>query len=226
MRSPNKLFAFSLFLIMSSLSPLHVSGSELPVIPTPREPVTNVYHGVQVVDDYQWLEQATNTKVQTWTKEQNGRTRDYFDALPFREGVAQELEELIADESASYSLSYYRGGHYFALRDKPPAQQPVLVELKSIYRPALRRVIFDPNTWNTNGTTAIDWYVPSPDGSIVAVSLSQNGSEDGTLHFFETATGRELPDKIPGVQYPTGGGSATWNADGTGSFLHALSASG
>ena len=48
--------------------------------------------------------------------------------------------------------------------------------------------------------------------------LSENGSEDGTLHFFETATGRALPDIIPGVQYPTGGGSAAWNADGTGIF--------
>ena len=27
-----------------------------------------------------------------------------------------------------------------------------------------------------------------------------------------------LPDTIPGVQYPTGGGSAAWNADGTGIF--------
>jgi prolyl oligopeptidase len=40
----------------------------------------------------------------------------------------------------------------------------------------------------------------------------------GTLHFFETATGRHLPDTIPGVQYPTGGGSAAWNADGSGVF--------
>ena len=113
------------------LSPGGVRAA-LPEVPTPREPVTNVYHGVQVVDDYQWLEQATNPAVQAWSQAQNARTRAYFDALPFREGVAQELEELITDESASYSVTDFRGGYYFALRNKPPAQQPALVELKSV----------------------------------------------------------------------------------------------
>jgi prolyl oligopeptidase len=145
-------------------------------------------------------------------------TRDYLDRLDFREGVAQELGELIADQSASYGLAAKRGGMIFATRFKPPAQQPVLVILNSVQPPALRKVVFDPNVWNTNGTTAMDWFVPSLDGKQVAISLSENGSEDGTLHFFETRTGRALPDVISGVQFPTGGGSAAWNADGSGIF--------
>ena len=38
----------------------------------------------------------------------------------------------------------------------------------------------------------MDWFTPSADGKLVAISLSENGSENGTLHFFETATGRAL----------------------------------
>ncbi|HTI99971.1 MAG TPA: prolyl oligopeptidase family serine peptidase [Dongiaceae bacterium] len=192
--------------------------AQLPAVPTPREPVTNVYHGVTVVDDYQWLEAATNPAVGAWTRAQNERTRAYFDGLNFHDGVAEELEQLLADESASYAVAFRRGDIIFALRNKPPAQQPVLVRLNSVFRPALWKTVFDPNAWNTNGTTAMDWFVPSPDGRLVAVSLSENGSEAGTLHIFETATGRPLPDIIPGVQFPTGGGSAAWNADGTGIF--------
>ncbi len=195
-----------------------VGFAQLPVVPAAREPVTNVYHGVAVVDDYQWLENATNPAVRDWTRRQNERTHAYFDKLQFHDGLEQELMELIADESASYGLSDYRGGIIFATRFKPPAQQPVLVRMNSVFPPALRKVMFDPNAWNTNGTTAMDWYVPSTDGQFVAICLSENGSEDGVLHFFETATGRALPDIIPGVQYPTGGGSAAWNADGTGIF--------
>ncbi|HET7625323.1 MAG TPA: S9 family peptidase, partial [Verrucomicrobiae bacterium] len=206
------------FGIIFSLFACRAFAIALPEVPSPREPVTNIYHGVTVVDDYQWLENGNAPKVREWTKEQNARTEDYFDALPFHDGIAQELEELIGDESAGYSVGFHRGGYYFALRNKPPAQQPVLVELKSVFRPALRRVVFNPNTWNTNGTTAMDWYVPSPDGNLVAISLSEKGSENGTLHFFETKTGRALPDVIPGVQFPTAGGSAAWNADGTGIF--------
>ena len=171
-----------------------------------------------VVDDYQWLENGTNRAVRDWNRAQNERTRAYFDTLAFHDGLAQQLAELIADESASYGLEDRRGGIIFATRFKPPAQQPVLVRLNSVYPPALRKVVFDPNAWNTNGTTAMDWSVPSPDGRLVAICLSENGSEIGVLHFFETETGRVLPDIISGVQFPTGGGSAAWNADGTGVF--------
>src|SRR5205823_3520755 len=80
------------------------------------------------------------------------------------------------------------------------------------------KVVLDPNVLDTKGTTAIDWFVPSSDGRYVAMSLSKGGSEDGTLHFHETATGKALPDTIAHVQYPTAGGSAAWNADGTGIF--------
>ncbi len=192
--------------------------AQLPAIPTAREPETNSYRGVTVVDDYQWLEDGSNPAVKNWTRAQNERTRTYFDRLDFHDGLEQQLLELTADESASYGLDTYRGGIIFATRFKPPAQQPVLVRLKSVYPPALRKVIFDPNAWNTNGTTAADWWTPSTDGRLMAICLSEKGSEIGVLHFFETETGRALTDIIPGVQFPTGGGSAAWNADGTGIF--------
>jgi len=192
--------------------------AQLPSIPAPRQPVTNWYYGIAVVDDYQWLEESTNPAVRDWSRFQNERTRAWFDQLEFHEGLAQQLGELIAEESASYGLADCRGGIIFATRFKPPAQQPVLVRLKSVQPPALRRVVFDPNTWNTNGTTAMDWSTPSLDGRLVAICLSESGSEDGSLHFFGTETGDALPDVIPGVQYPTGGGSAAWNADGSGVF--------
>jgi prolyl oligopeptidase len=52
----------------------------------------------------------------------------------------------------------------------------------------------------------------------VAVSLSENGSEDGSVHVFDVSTGKELPDVVPRVQYPTGGGGLEWNADDTGFY--------
>ncbi len=52
----------------------------------------------------------------------------------------------------------------------------------------------------------------------MAVSLSEQGSERGNLHFYDTETGGELADVIPGVHGPTAGGSAAWNGDGTAIF--------
>ncbi|HWI58375.1 MAG TPA: S9 family peptidase, partial [Bacillota bacterium] len=185
-------------------------------MPTPREPVTNGYQGTVVVDDYQWLEDAPAPAVRQWTREQNARTRAYFDQLPYRDGIAQQLTQLRSEESARYYGLQERQGKIFAMRFKPPAQQPVLIRLSSLYPPALWRPVFDPNTYNTNGTTSVDWAVPSVDGRLIAVSLSEGGSEQGTLHFFEAETGKRLRDEIPRVQYPTGGGSAAWTTDGAG----------
>ena len=41
---------------------------------------------------------------------------------------------------------------------------------------------------------SIDFYTPSADGKSVAVSLSEGGSEEGTLHVFDVATGKKRPD--------------------------------
>lgn len=71
-----------------------------------------------------------------------------------------------------------------------------------------------------SGGTAIDWFSPSLDGRLVAVSLSVGGSEDGTLHVFDVATGAAAGERIPRVQYETGGGSVAW-LEGSGAFLYA-----
>ena len=192
-----------------------VSAASLPSITTDRHATTNIYQGVSVEDDYLWLENPLAPAVREWIQAENARTRAYLTNLTFREGIAQQLMQLRSEESARVFGLSERKGKIFALRFKPPAQQPVLIRLSSLEPPALWKSVFDPNSYNTNGTTTIDWYVPSPDGRLVAISLSEKGSEEGTLHFFETDTGKELGDKIPRVQFPTGGGSAAWSADGS-----------
>src|ERR1041385_7345787 len=206
-------------LLISALSTLLGAAlgarAALPTVNARKEAVTNKYDSVSVREDYQWLENPAAPEVRDWMRLENERTRSYFSRLPYREGIAQQLMQIRSDESARFGGLIERQGRIFALRFKPPAQQPVLVRLSSLNPPALWKTAFDPNAYNTNGTTAIDWYVPSPDGKSVAICLSEGGSEQGTLHFFETDSGKELADKIPRVQFPTAGGSAAWTADGT-----------
>jgi len=81
--------------------------------------------------------------------------------------------------------------------------------------PALRPV---ENTLDPSGTTSIDWYVPSPDGRLVAVSLSVGGSESGDVHLYETASGDEMGEVIERVNGGTAGGDLAWLTDGSGFF--------
>jgi prolyl oligopeptidase len=208
-----------LFLIgaLSGLALANLPAIE-PSPQTPKKPVSDEYHGTTVEDPYQWLEKDDDTEVKAWSNAQNQRTRDYLDKLPDRAAIEKQLTEWYAKTSPSYSSLVSRPGILFAMKFQPPKQQPLLVTLASADDPKSEKVVLDPNALDTKGTTAIDWFVPSRDGKRVAVSLSTGGSEDGTLHIYETATGKALPDMIAHVQYPTAGGSAAWNADGTGIY--------
>ncbi len=191
-----------------------------------KKPVTQEYHGVKVADDYQWLENTADPEVKKWSATQNERARAHLDKIPERALVKDELERLFAKTSANYSSLAWRTGRLFLLKFEPPAQQPMLVRWNANLDPKSEKVVLDPNTLSTNGSTTIDWFVPSRDGNLIAVSLSENGSEDGTLYIYDRVTGQRLPDAIPRVQYPTGGGSAAWNADGSGIYYTRYPAKG
>jgi len=185
---------------------------------TAKKPVSNEYAGTMVEDPYQWLEKDDDPEVKAWSNAQNQRTRQYLDKLPDRASIERQLTEWYAKTSPSYFSLISRPGILFAMKFQPPKQQPLLVTLTSADDLQSEKVVLDPNVLDAKGTTAIDWFVPSLDGKHVAVSLSKGGSEDGTLYFYETATGKALPDTIAHVQYPTAGGSAAWNADGSGVY--------
>ncbi|HKS32065.1 MAG TPA: prolyl oligopeptidase family serine peptidase [Chthoniobacterales bacterium] len=190
-----------------------------PVNETPKKPVMDEYQGaVKVKDDYQWLEKDDDPAVKAWSDAQNQRTRKYLDKLPDRAAIEKQLTDWFAKTSPSYSGIVSRPGVLFAFKFQPPKQQQMLVTLSSADDLKSEKVVLDPNKLDPTGKTAIDWFVPSRDGKYVAMSISQGGSEDGTLRIYETATGKALNDSIAHVQYPTAGGSAAWNADGTGIY--------
>jgi prolyl oligopeptidase len=189
----------------------------LPQAPlSPIEPVTDSFFGTVVTDPYRWLEEADNPRVKAWTAEENKRTADYFSGLPYRTTLHDRVAGLIDGASGGWSGLQVRGTTLFAIHADPQRQQPVLIALDRHADPAKGRIILDPNQIDPSGATSFDWYVPSPDGRLIAASLSKNGSEDGAVHIFETKTGRETGEVVPRVQFPTAGGSLAWHADGKG----------
>jgi prolyl oligopeptidase len=189
---------------------------QLPTIDTPREPVTDTYHGVEVADEYQWLEEEGSEATRGWTAAQDARTRAYLEALPFRDAMRQRFEEILKVEATSYDELSLGGSTYFALETQPPLQQPLLVALDGLDDTAGERVLVDPNALDESGVTTIDWYCPSPDGSRVAVSLSEHGTEDGTVYVYDVATGETVDGVLGHVNSGTAGGSLAWRADSGG----------
>jgi prolyl oligopeptidase len=206
------------FALLLALSNSFGADDNTSMPPTPQKPVTDEYHGIRVTDPYRWLENGRDPAVRQWTEAQNRVTRSYLDPLPYLKPLQKRFMDLASATSGDYLGLQFRGGRFFALRYQPPKEQLYLITFHSPEEPAPEQVVVDPNQINAEGKTAIDFFVPSLDGRLVAVSLSENGSEDGTVHVYETDTGKKLPDIIPRVQYPTGGGSVAWNAESSGFY--------
>ena len=196
-----------------------VAAAPVPVAPPAAFPpgdTVDTIQGVKVADPYRALENWDDPAVKAWSDAQNARARSYLDGIARRDKVAGRIKQLITDRSAAYFGLKPTAGGVFATYDEPSAQQPKLVLLDPAASPGSRRILLDPVALDPTGHTAIDWYVPSPDGTKLAVSLSKGGSEDGTLHVYDVATLKEIEPPIDRVQFPTGGGSLAWNADSSG----------
>ena len=196
---------------------LLLAGAAAPP-PAAKVPVTDVYHGVKVVDDYRWLENGSDPRVKRWSSAQNAWARAHLDQLPGVDALRAEVTRIRKIAVPRYGLLHFAGRTLFALKVEPPRQQPLLVALSSEDDPASARVVVDPNALDPSGGTSIDWFVPSPDGSRVAVSLSKGGSERGDAHVFDVATGKQVGEPVPRVNYGTALGSLAWDADGAGFF--------
>lgn len=183
---------------------------------TPLRSVIDTYHGLPVEDVYRWLEDAGDPEVAKWMAAQNAHTRAHLDAWPGREALKRRVTELTITGSVAYAALQSAGGRLFAIKRQPPLEQAQLVALADAYDLPSERVLVDPNVLDPTGKTAIDWFVPSFDGSRVAVSLSFAGTECGDVHVFDTVKGDPIGDVVPRVNGGTAGGSLAWSADGAG----------
>ncbi|MFH1220324.1 MAG: prolyl oligopeptidase family serine peptidase [Candidatus Eisenbacteria bacterium] len=182
-----------------------------------RQPATDVYHGITVTEDYRWLEDLNDPAVKQWLREENALSRGYLDEIRSRGPILNRLKELYT-RGPRYFWVTARPGVLFAMKDQPPKNHPMLVAMRSADDPGSERVLVDTDLLSPQVPTAIDWYVPSLDGRLVAVSLSERGSEDGSVHVFDVATGSQLKDVVPRAQYATAGGDVAWKRDATGFY--------
>ncbi len=164
-------------------------------------------------DDYDWLSEAGDPKVQQWVEARNAEYTREVASLPAVDQLAERIEELT--ENAIQASELYRlgsAGRSFSLSTGPEYAGSVILEQPS------GRLVFDPGELELDGRWTIDWFVPSPDGRLVAVSASPDGTERGTLFVVEATTGRLAQETIYNVNNATAGGDLAWSEDSSGFF--------
>ncbi|TWU31202.1 prolyl oligopeptidase family serine peptidase [Novipirellula artificiosorum] len=195
------------------------SSSTLAQPPATRtSPTVDSYHGIEVQDPYRWLEDWDDAEVKRWSESQNAYTRKVLDGLPNVDAIRKRVTEIMSAQLISYREVRYVGGKYFAVKNHPPKEQPYLVTFDSLDSPESCRVLFDPNGVDTEGTTSMDWFEPSPDGRLVAISISAGGSEVGDVSVYDTTTAKKVFERVPRVNTGTAGGDLAWAPDNKGFY--------
>lgn len=184
------------------------------------ETVEDDYFDTTVVDPYRWLEDWEDPEVKDWSEGQNTYARGILAALPERPAVHDRLTEILKSaQSVTYgSLELAGEDALFAMKRDPKKQQSILVFMGADGDPANEKSFVDPNAIDPDGGTSIDWYVPSHDGSMIAVSMSSGGSESGDVHVYKVPSGEEMDVVIVGVNGGTAGGDLAWFPDDSGFY--------
>jgi prolyl oligopeptidase len=189
-----------------------------PESPAPTHPwpatraadVVDTIHGVAIHDPYRWLEDEKAPEVQAWMKAQDDYTRGELAKLPERDALAARLKELFYYDAVGAPIHY--NGRYFYSR-KHASKEKTIVYWKQGEKGA-EQVLFDPNTWSDDGSKSLHGWSISHDGKHVAYNVSEHNSDETVMHVIDVATGKDLPDVIPGTKYA----AASWTPDGKGFY--------
>ncbi|HVH47504.1 MAG TPA: prolyl oligopeptidase family serine peptidase [Labilithrix sp.] len=177
---------------------------------TRKSDVVDTLHGVKVPDPYRWLEDGDSAEVRSWTETQNAHTRKLLEAIPGRDVLKAEVTELlqVGYVSAPAVRASTSGVRYFHVKREGAQNQPTLYVRDG--HAGKDKVLIDVAALSDDGTTALDWWYPSWDGSLVAWGKSESGSEDSVLHIRDVVTGKDLSDRIDRTRHA----SVAWLPDG------------
>jgi prolyl oligopeptidase len=156
--------------------------------------VSDTYFGTTIIDGYRWIEDIKNTEVTDWFKAQADYTNVQLSHIPNQDKLIEELKKYEAMRSVSYKPIAKAGGKSFYEKRLPSEQASKLYYRQGENGKEI--LLFDPQKFVAGKTFDYTAEISS-DGSRVALSLSEGGSEIGDIHFIDVATGKFLPDVIP-----------------------------
>jgi prolyl oligopeptidase len=201
------------FLALALLSALSVFAQQVTRAQEgpPKAPVrevTDTYFGKQLVDPYRWMEDSKSPDMLAWMKAQADYTRAFLNRLPMRDELLKRLTEL-SEAGVRVSGIRRRGNTYFYYRLAPGENDRRLYVRDGLS--GSERLLIDPEKLSSSGKRySIDSFNPSFDGKYVSYTISVGGSETGELRVLETATGKDMGERIDRVRF----GAGAWTPDG------------
>ncbi len=171
---------------------------------TEKIPVTDNYFNNEVVDNYRWLEDDMSQETGNWVVKQNEVTQDYLVKIPFREELKKRLTDLWDYEKVS---SPFKEGDYTYFYKNSGLQNQSILYKASDGKDS--EVFLDPNTFSNDGTTSLAGISFSKDGSLLAYSISEGGSDWRKIIVINVETNQIIGDTIIDVKFS----GVSWKAN-------------
>ena len=163
---------------------------------TEKIPVTDDYFDMEVVDNYRWLEDDMSQETGNWVAKQNETTFDYLNEIPFREQLKNRLTDLWDYEKIS---SPFREGNYtYFYKNTGLQNQSILYRTKD---DGESKIFLDPNLFSIDGTTSLAGISFSKDGSLLAYSISEGGSDWRKIIIKNVENNQIIGDTIVDVKF-------------------------
>ncbi len=182
-------------LLLLGAQTLHAESMKPLTYPeTRRDPLVETQFGEAVADPYRWLEAdvRSDAAVADWVARENAVTQDYLHGLKERPWFARRIRELLDYER--FGLPVKAGARYFYTRNSGLQNQAQLFVRQGLQGEG--HLLLDPNSWASDGATALDDWEPSQNGNLLAFAVQDGGSDWRTIRVLDVASGKELPDEI------------------------------
>jgi len=154
------------------------------------------YFGVRVEDPYRWLENDLSKETEAWVDNQNALTFGYLSKIPFRNKFKERLEKIWNYEKIG---SPFKKGDYTYFYKNDGLQNQFVLYRKNEQGTA--EVFLDPNTFSADGTTSLDAVSFTKDGSLVAYSISEGGSDWRKVIVMETSSMKMIGDTLKDIKF-------------------------
>ena len=207
MRLQRALFGASL---LSCTVVFPAPAQTAPAYPSTRR-VSQVddYHGSSIADPYRWLEDTDSPETKAWVQEQNKVTFGYLSTIPERTAIRNRLTQVW--NYPKYGVpEKFDDRLFFTENSGLLNQAPYYV--KDGDRP--QRILIDPNTLSSDGTASLGSTAPSPNGKLLAYSISFAGSDWREVRVRNVDTGRDAVDTLKWVKFS----GIAWTRDNKGFF--------
>lgn len=164
------------------------------------------YHGQLIPDPYQWLECDTCPEVEAWVKRENVFTNEWFARQADREKIRERLTKIWSYNSMSAPVK--KSGKIFFYKNNGTQNHNVLYYKNK--GSDQENILLDPNTFSTDGTTAMTAAEISPDGKYVAYMYAHKGSDWNEIRIKEIESGKMLTDHLKWIKFS----GISWKSDG------------